>query len=126
MTKRNRTTEPPYDIILVGATGYVGALIADVLVGPRHRIAAEPNRKRGPLPHRSSQGQAPAAPIRPVPIKIWEVPAHPRVDAINQPGLSPSARVWPSPPAAERSTPPRIRAGSSGRQPNEGNPGFET
>ncbi len=31
MAKRNRTTEPPYDIILVGATGYVGALIADVL-----------------------------------------------------------------------------------------------
>ncbi len=30
MTKRN-ATEPPYDIILVGATGYVGALIADVL-----------------------------------------------------------------------------------------------
>lgn len=31
MPKRNRATERPYDIILVGATGYVGALIADVL-----------------------------------------------------------------------------------------------
>lgn len=42
MTKRKPTIEPPFDIILVGATGYVGALIADVLAawagGNRSRL----------------------------------------------------------------------------------------